>query len=61
MPAAVLALHYQNEVLHAAGRIVLNGANLRGASPEQIVHRGVALVPEGRHVFASMTVQEVHQ
>jgi branched-chain amino acid transport system ATP-binding protein len=40
------------------GRIVLNGASLRGAPPEQIVRRGVALVPEGRHVFASMTVQE---
>ena len=41
-----------------AGRIDLDGASLAGRAPEDIVRRGVALVPEGRHVFASMTVLE---
>jgi len=39
------------------GQIRLRGAPLRGA-PEQIARSGVALVPEGRHIFASLTVEE---
>jgi branched-chain amino acid transport system ATP-binding protein len=39
------------------GAILLRGAPLRGA-PEQIARSGVALVPEGRHIFASLTVEE---
>ncbi len=41
-----------------AGRIDFAGTPLRGLPPEEIVRRGLALVPEGRHVFASMTVWE---
>jgi branched-chain amino acid transport system ATP-binding protein len=39
------------------GEILLRGAPLRGA-PEDIARSGVALVPEGRHIFASLTVEE---
>ena len=41
-----------------SGRIALEGEQVHGRAPEEIVRRGVALVPEGRHVFASMTVLE---
>jgi len=39
------------------GQILLRGAPLAGA-PEQIARSGVALVPEGRHIFPSLTVEE---
>ena len=39
------------------GEIRLDGQPLRGR-PEDIVRSGVALVPEGRHIFASLTVDE---
>jgi branched-chain amino acid transport system ATP-binding protein len=41
----------------AAGEILLDGSRLRGR-PEDIARAGVALVPEGRHIFASLTVDE---
>ncbi|HVO17436.1 MAG TPA: ABC transporter ATP-binding protein [Alphaproteobacteria bacterium] len=41
-----------------AGRIAFRGASIRGASLEDIVRRGIALVPEGRHIFGSLTVEE---
>jgi branched-chain amino acid transport system ATP-binding protein len=40
------------------GDIRLHGRTIRGAAPESIVRRGVALVPEGRHIYASLTVDE---
>lgn len=42
----------------SAGRITLDDKPLSGVAPEQIVRRGVALVPEGRHIFATLTVAE---
>jgi branched-chain amino acid transport system ATP-binding protein len=42
----------------AAGRIRFAGADLTGTRTERIVRRGIALVPEGRHVFADLTVEE---
>ena len=39
------------------GEILLDGRRLRG-NPEDIARSGVALVPEGRHIFASLTVRE---
>jgi branched-chain amino acid transport system ATP-binding protein len=42
----------------AAGEILVAGAPLRGRSPEEIARSGVALVPEGRRVFAGFTVEE---
>ena len=38
------------------GEILLDGENIRGLPPEGIVKRGVVLVPEGRQLFAPMTV-----
>ena len=40
------------------GSVTFDGTALTGLVPEVVVRRGVALVPEGRHVFANLTVQE---
>jgi len=40
------------------GEIALDGVSLRNREPFQIAKRGVALVPQGRHVFASLSVEE---
>jgi branched-chain amino acid transport system ATP-binding protein len=42
----------------AAGRIRYGGADLTSAPPHQRIRRGVALVPEGRRLFPSLTVEE---
>jgi branched-chain amino acid transport system ATP-binding protein len=41
-----------------AGEIRLGQTSLRGRTPEAIARRGVALVPEGRRLFAELTVEE---
>lgn len=41
-----------------SGRILLDGADLAGLPPEEVVRRGVAHVPEGRGVIAELTVEE---
>ena len=41
-----------------AGRIFLEGEDLVGLSPHEVVRRGVALCPEGRRLFANLTVHE---
>ena len=40
------------------GTVRFDGRPLTGLVPEEVVRRGVALVPEGRHVFPKLTVQE---
>jgi branched-chain amino acid transport system ATP-binding protein len=40
------------------GTMTFEGRQLNGVVPEDIVRRGVALVPEGRHIFASLSVLE---
>ena len=40
------------------GRICLFGEEVAGAAPEAIAARGVALVPQGRRIFRSLTVRE---
>jgi branched-chain amino acid transport system ATP-binding protein len=40
------------------GEIRLAGASLRGRTPEQVARAGVSLVPEGRRIFAELTVEE---
>lgn len=40
------------------GVISLFGESLVGKTPEQIVRLGVAMVPEGRDIFPSLTVEE---
>jgi branched-chain amino acid transport system ATP-binding protein len=42
----------------AAGDIRLHGASLRGRRPEDVARAGIALVPEGRRIFAELTVDE---
>ena len=42
----------------SAGQIRLAGTAVQGRSPERIVRSGVALVPEGRRIFAELTVEE---
>jgi branched-chain amino acid transport system ATP-binding protein len=42
----------------AGGEITLDGRSLLGLAPETIARLGVALVPEGRHIFAALTVDE---
>jgi branched-chain amino acid transport system ATP-binding protein len=42
----------------AAGNIVFAGTLLAGLALEDVVAHGLALVPEGRHIFASLTVLE---
>jgi len=40
------------------GRVLLEGEDLAGYKAHEIVYKGVALVPEGRRVFAKLTVAE---
>ena len=40
------------------GEILLNGTNLVGQPTDRIVKQGITLVPEGRHVFPNLTVEE---
>jgi branched-chain amino acid transport system ATP-binding protein len=40
------------------GEIVFGGRSLRGRTPEAIARSGLALVPEGRRLFAELTVDE---
>jgi branched-chain amino acid transport system ATP-binding protein len=42
----------------AAGEIRLDGASLRGRRMEDVARAGIALVPEGRRIFAELTVEE---
>ena len=41
-----------------SGEIVFKDKNLRKITPEKVVFLGCSLVPEGRQVFSTMTVQE---
>jgi branched-chain amino acid transport system ATP-binding protein len=40
------------------GDVLLDGRSLRGKPPEAVARSGVALVPEGRRLFAELTVEE---
>jgi branched-chain amino acid transport system ATP-binding protein len=42
----------------SGGDVRLNGKSLVGKRPEDVARRGVALVPEGRRIFAELTVEE---
>ena len=39
------------------GRIEFNGDPIEGLAPENIVRKGIALVPEGRRIFSTMSVE----
>ena len=52
-------LHTISGLLPAAsGSITLDGKDLQKVAPNKIIGMGLAHVPEGRHVFARMTVEE---
>jgi branched-chain amino acid transport system ATP-binding protein len=40
------------------GRVRLGGDDIAGLRPERVVRRGIAHVPEGRKLFAGLTVRE---
>ena len=41
-----------------SGEVLFQGENINGRQPYQLVEKGLCLVPEGRRVFASMSVLE---
>jgi branched-chain amino acid transport system ATP-binding protein len=41
-----------------SGRILLDGDDLTGRRPEEMVRRGVAMVPEGRQLFGTLSVRD---
>jgi branched-chain amino acid transport system ATP-binding protein len=45
-------------VQRTGGEVRLAGESISGWPPEKVVSRGVGLVPEGRHIFANLTVYE---
>jgi ABC-type branched-subunit amino acid transport system ATPase component len=45
-------------MLPVSGTVSLDGRALSGDTPADRVRRGMALVPEGRHLFPDMTVRE---
>ena len=52
-------LHTISGLLPAAsGSVTLDGKDLQKVAPNKIISMGLAHVPEGRHVFARMTVEE---
>jgi branched-chain amino acid transport system ATP-binding protein len=42
----------------AGGEVSLAGTSLRGRRPEDVARSGIALVPEGRRIFAELSVEE---
>jgi branched-chain amino acid transport system ATP-binding protein len=40
------------------GEVLFDGASIRGLPAQRVVGLGIALVPEGRQVFAAMSVEE---
>jgi branched-chain amino acid transport system ATP-binding protein len=42
----------------AGGDVRLHGESIRGRRPEQVARAGLSLVPEGRRIFAELTVEE---
>lgn len=41
-----------------AGTVTFNGEDVTGSPPDVMARRGVVLVPEGRRIFADMSVEE---
>jgi len=41
-----------------SGSIILEGEDITDTPPHELVYKGIALVPEGRGVFARLTVEE---
>ncbi|HYB20179.1 MAG TPA: ABC transporter ATP-binding protein [Thermodesulfobacteriota bacterium] len=41
-----------------SGKVVIFGSEVQGKKPYEIFRRGVRLIPQGRHVFPMLTVEE---
>jgi branched-chain amino acid transport system ATP-binding protein len=53
------SLHAISNIIEkSGGKILFNGSEIQNLSPEKIVSQGLIQVPEGRRVFANMTVKE---
>jgi branched-chain amino acid transport system ATP-binding protein len=55
---STLLLTIAGVVRPTRGSVTLEESSILGIAPERLVTRGLSLVPEGRHIFASMTVAE---
>jgi branched-chain amino acid transport system ATP-binding protein len=42
----------------SSGAVTVDGQNIIGSSPARLFRTGVVLVPEGKHVFSSLTIEE---
>ena len=42
----------------ATGKILWNGADITGRDTKNIVSSGLVMIPEGRHIFPNLTVEE---
>jgi branched-chain amino acid transport system ATP-binding protein len=47
-----------SQLVKSGGEIRFDGHDLSGVSPERIARMGLIQVPEGRHVFPTLTVEE---
>jgi branched-chain amino acid transport system ATP-binding protein len=43
---------------YQSGTLRFNGSDMAGAAPHDFCERGIALIPEGRRLFTTMTVEE---
>lgn len=41
-----------------SGKILFDGDRIDGLSPDRVVDKGMAYVPEGRHIFSDLSVKE---
>ncbi|MCC7482036.1 MAG: ABC transporter ATP-binding protein [Hyphomicrobiales bacterium] len=41
-----------------SGEITFQERRINGSAPEQLCRRGLSLIPEGRHIFKTLTVEE---
>ena len=55
---AISGILYHEDGEITSGEVVLNGARISGEAPDDIVRRGLIQVPEGRQLFATLTVEE---
>jgi branched-chain amino acid transport system ATP-binding protein len=46
------------QIVPSAGRLLLNGREVNGATTDALARAGVCLVPEGRGIFPNLTVTE---
>src|SRR3954470_17925601 len=52
-------LRVASGLLHpSAGRLLVDGDDVTGSTPHELVARGICHVPEGRGVFPSLTVRD---